>query len=376
VLATRRCQGGNSTAEPGELDLEGTLPVDGGLAVWRAGQEGPELKLPVILFPSSDLLLVGQTKRMHLFEERWVNMVDTARRNYGGVIGLVYFSPDSNVVDVITTAEVIACGNLGPAGRMVTVRGSARARLRGLSPAVANPDQWGVALVEELPEVLPEDLEHTGEGEPIAAELLAAEVASLIQELDLKLPESSEGAAPEGAAAAEGAAADGMAAARGAGVEAAAEEEDSGDEDFEATANRDAGPKLWTHERSTPEESFSVLAGAGSWYERREEVRKTLSGVPLVPQPREFEDLDAAWGLDMDSQSGGPGGKAAVVTFYAALGAADLQTRLELFTGRSRSLSHRMRDLLQQLRELQGMARARRAVAGVFSGEADGKASA
>jgi len=314
------------------------VPRDGGLATWRSGQAGPEKEVPAILFPINDLLLLGHTKRMHLFEPRWVNMIDTARRIHGGVIGLLYFSPDGDVVDVVTIAEVISVGNLGNAGRMVVVRGAGRARLRGLSPAVVAPDQSGVALVEELPELLREDLKADSEGGPAAAEVAAAELGSIVQELDLSGP-----------------------------VEPAAASEAAGEEG-EAEASGGAGPELWTHERASAAEDFAALAGT-AWERQWERVRRTLAGVPLAPPSGELELFGLA---ATNLEAAPPGCKAAVAALYAALGAASLPTRLELFTGRGQSLTQRLRALAEQVRELQGMARARRALAGVFGGDEAG----
>ncbi|CAE8704548.1 unnamed protein product [Polarella glacialis] len=144
-----------------------------GLAAFRRGAENPsEMKLPVILFPVSDLLLIGHTKRMHLYEPRWVAMVDAALADFEGVLGLVYFDGEMDIVKVCTIAEIVSINTLGVHGRMVTVRGVSRGQLKGLSSQVASGDEWGVAICEELAEA----------EAPVEAEAEAvAEVEAVVQ---------------------------------------------------------------------------------------------------------------------------------------------------------------------------------------------------
>lgn len=312
---------------------------DRGLGLWRAVQGWrDQLTVPTILFPITDLLLIGHTKRMHLFEPRWVDMVDTAVGSSCGVIGLVYIhDARGGVALTATLAEVIACSNLGSAGRMVTVRGVARAKLLGLSEAVAQPGKWGVAVVSELPEIQTEDCSSGG----VAA--LAAELAQLTRGLDLSMPgtESEAPAGQEDAPAPEGAAASGG---------------EPGDGEDEPDA-----PELWTHERPPTEEAFGAQPDADRWEQELQGVGEQLQDVPLSCA----EKVECTGEL-----------REAVATLYAVLGKTALETRIELFQSpEDVSLEQRLQQLTEMLSEKQGMARARRAIAAALDTGGDSKGS-
>jgi len=294
------------------------------------------MRLPVILFPASDLLLLGGTKRMHLFEPRWVDMVGTSRNTFNSMVGVMYFGDSGDVVPVLTIAEIVACSILGSAGRMVTVRGVARARVRGLTEEVISADGWGLALVEELPELSADDLlvasgegPDSGNGQAIK---LAADLDALLSELDLSPP------GPQGSASQDSPVE----------VDEADSAKDEGDQQTDAPEI-----KLWTHERVSPKENFASIS-AEAWPARRTASRTNLAGVPISAGEGITASADA---LD------------AVACFYAALGGASLRTRVELFLNTDLALAERLQVLADLIQQKQGMARARRSLASMFSEE-------
>lgn len=299
-----------------------------GLAGWRAQQKDDTMSVPTILFPVSDLLLIGHTKRMHLFEPRWVNMIDTARAESNGIIGLVYFDGRGEVVLTTTLAEVIACSNLGSAGRMVTVRGVSRARLSGLSEEVLSPRRWGVALVSELPEICP------GDGPSGGVATAASELVQLVLGLDLSVPGSEAPSSLD--------------------VPAHSGATDKSDADNGEVPDT---PELWTHEQPSTQEELGRGFDADVWARELEAVNTQIQGVPLCRAG------EGQWNGDS---------RDAVATLYAVLGRAALQTRIELFESpQEMGLEQRLRSLVNTLQEKQGMARARRAIAAAFTPSGD-----
>lgn len=282
---------------------------DGGLATWRSSEVGQKGEIPVIWFPAEDLLLVGHTKQMHLYEPRWVDMVDSARRLYGGIFALVYMINDGRSLSLLRTAtvvEVVACNNLGEAGRVLTVRAVARCSLQGFSKEISE-ESWGVARVNVIPETLKEDAQ--------SASSAKRGLMALLENLDLTMPGSSRGSQPSGATA------------------------------IGAEEKQPDGPRLWTHQRGSIEEDFTV-----QWTSLIAGVQSTLSGVPL-----NLED-----GMPLETEQELMQG---VATYYAALSRSDISVRIELFSDSKRSLTERVEDLSKRLEEKQGMARARRAIA-------------
>jgi len=284
---------------------------DGGLVAWRSSEVGQKGELPVILFPAEDLLLVGQTKQMHLFEPRWVDMVDSARGLYGGIFALIYIINDGrnlSVLRVATVVEVTACNNLGEAGRQLTVRAVARCSLEGFSKEISE-DTWGVAKVSEIPEAFMEDTTCANDAQ--------RGLMALLENLDLTVPGSTESSRPSGAAA------------------------------LGTEEKQPESPRLWTHQRGSIEEDFTV-----QWTSFIAGMQSTLSGIPL--------NLENGMPVDTETEKDLI---QVVATYYAALSRSDISVRIEFFSDCKRSLTERVEDLSKQLEEKQGMARARRAIA-------------
>jgi len=102
-------------------------------------------------------------------------------------------------------------------------------------------------------------------------------------------------------------------------------------------------PKLWTHQRGSIEEDFTV-----QWTSVIADMQSNLADVPLSVGNRTRRTHELIEG---------------VATYYAALSRSDISVRIEFFSDRSRSLIERVEDLSNRLEEKQGMARARRAIA-------------
>eukprot|EP00931_Biecheleriopsis_adriatica_P040541 TRINITY_DN23235_c0_g1_i3.p1 TRINITY_DN23235_c0_g1~~TRINITY_DN23235_c0_g1_i3.p1 ORF type:complete len:264 (+),score=64.12 TRINITY_DN23235_c0_g1_i3:338-1129(+) len=256
-------------------------------------------------------------------------MVDAARAKFNGIFGMVFLDGDMDIVRVVSVVEIVACNTLGVHGRVVTVRAISRGMLKGLSPQAASPSDWGVGLIEELPEI--EYAEDISGGVPVLG--AARKLCDLLESLDVVQP--TAGFRPE-----------------------KADEDDR--EELDKTqkgAESEEDLQLWTHERTSPQDSFENLTPK-AWQQCRGAVLQQLRGVPLcmLPVPGEHHAEEAL---------------EAAAVLYAALSYASLQTRFELWANPEWSLARRLQELTEKISEIQGMARARRALAGVF-GDGEG----
>jgi len=297
------------------------LVSDGGLDIWRMKTPlppGSGREIPYIFFPLQDLLLPGHLKRMHLFEERWVRMVDRSRKEFGGTFAVLYVDGDRKILDVATVVDIVACNNLGvAAGRMITARGVGRLKLMGLS------DNQYICLAREMLEVESCDLNTW---EKIDTSFRA--LSDMCNDLDLVVEVKEE-------------------------ADAAGETQRGAEE--EASSDDEEVDRLWrTHERTSFEPTFS-----GDWAEKLDVVQYALDGVPLAG----FESLDER---TEDQQVW----TSRVAAFYAALGGLDIRARLAIFNSSS-SLQERLALLCSSLEEAAGLAEAKRAIASAFSGDSE-----
>ncbi|CAE7282908.1 unnamed protein product, partial [Symbiodinium necroappetens] len=290
-----------------------------GLSSWRQTHTtDKEVKVPVILFGISDLLLPGRTKRMHLFEPRWARMIDAARKDFCGIFCMLYVD-DSQIVPVASLVEIVACDDLGMHGRKVQVRCVGRGSLRGLTEQVTSPNHWGLALVEELPEaVLPQDLLDL-DADAGDAGRTAAVVAGRLSEVmaPRRIPPVPRG------------------------LSLSPSPFNRGEHE---------GPVMWTHEREEAAESLGQLT-ADAWRQRLEDVTRTLRGVPVCTTPQSAEAAVCP----------------SLAVAYAALSFLSLERRIDFFRNEDWDLTKRLEVLEKQMVEVQGMARARKALAGVFT---------
>eukprot|EP00929_Paragymnodinium_shiwhaense_P065639 TRINITY_DN32887_c0_g1_i1.p1 TRINITY_DN32887_c0_g1~~TRINITY_DN32887_c0_g1_i1.p1 ORF type:complete len:430 (-),score=124.44 TRINITY_DN32887_c0_g1_i1:174-1463(-) len=310
-----------------------TVMTDGGLAFWRTRVMEKKRPVPIIFFPVLDLLLPGQTKRMHLFEPRWVDMVEEARSDYGGIIGMIYYLGNGQLLPILTIVEIIDVFNMGEAGRMVTVRAVARGRVHEISKQAVERDQWGCALVEELQEATAEEF-LPGSDAYDQCKDLAQELSQRCEDIDLSEPLKQE----QEASAKEAPSQQGDAKSE----KAQKEEEDSGDSD---------GPVLWGHERQSHKADFE------SWADRLEVIKRNLQGV--IPMSRAAADeLTEKVDLDM------------MACFYAALAGSHLRERLDFFLKGTKdypSLHSRLTALNDKLKEAENLASVKRSLASAFS---------
>lgn len=294
-------------AASGDKDV-GAPDRPGGLSKFRELQSVgyPDLKVPVILFPVEDLLLPGRRKRMHLFEPRWVSMVEFSLKTCGGIFGMLYFD-DGELFPVLSLVEIMSCNNLESQGRIVQVRAVGRARLKGLTEEVISAMDWGLALVEEMTEVFEADFDAAN---------TALELSKLMEDLDITVTTAEDAATEEGAAEPE-------------------------------------VPQLWTHQREVVRGNLVGLSPE-KWHQLKSETAGQLKGVPMrttMPssQHREADSL-------------------ALAVLYASLSQVSLPLRKKFFVS-SETLAKRLKVMSEKISELQGMARARRALAGVFGND-------
>eukprot|EP00435_Cladocopium_sp_Y103_P017365 s1077_g4.t1 len=308
-VARSSVRGIKAASASGDKDV-GTPGRPGGLSKFRElqGVGYPDLKVPVILFPVEDLLLPGRRKQMHLFEPRWVSMVEFSLKMCGGIFGMLYFD-DGELFPVLSLVEIMSCNNLESQGRIVQVRAVGRARLKGLTEEVISAMDWGLALVEEMPEVFEADFDAAN---------TALELSMLMEDLDITVTTTEDAATEEGAAEPE-------------------------------------VPQLWTHQREVVRGNLAQLSPE-KWHQLKEETAGQLKGVPMrttMPSSLDREVTDSL---------------AALAVLYASLSQVSLPLRKEFFVS-SETLVKRLKVMSEKISELQGMARARRALAGVFGND-------
>eukprot|EP00320_Phaeocystis_rex_P006722 CAMPEP_0119093972 /NCGR_PEP_ID=MMETSP1178-20130426/164782_1 /TAXON_ID=33656 /ORGANISM="unid sp, Strain CCMP2000" /LENGTH=238 /DNA_ID=CAMNT_0007077671 /DNA_START=17 /DNA_END=729 /DNA_ORIENTATION=+ len=99
-----------------------SLPRAHGLAAtqWlKAGRAGPLVsaaadepataghwKLGLLPFPLADCLLPGESKQVHLYEARFIQLFANAANSHHDCLGAMYFTPSGNVAAVSTLLEV------------------------------------------------------------------------------------------------------------------------------------------------------------------------------------------------------------------------------------------------------------------------------
>ena len=112
--------------EPSPLLLLGlalcSLPGAQSLAAakWlKAGRAGPLItnaadepataghwKLGLLPFPISDCLLPGETKQVHLYEARFIQLFADSASSHHDCLGAMYYTPNGNVAMISTLLEV------------------------------------------------------------------------------------------------------------------------------------------------------------------------------------------------------------------------------------------------------------------------------
>jgi hypothetical protein len=116
----------NSMLERSRLVLLGlalcSLPGAQSLAAakWlKAGRAGPLVtnaadepataghwKLGLLPFPISDCLLPGETKQVHLYEARFIQLFADSASSHHDCLGAMYYTPSGNVAMISTLLEV------------------------------------------------------------------------------------------------------------------------------------------------------------------------------------------------------------------------------------------------------------------------------
>jgi len=290
----------------------------GGLAAWRSIKGGCKGELPTLTLPIEELLLPGYTKQMHLYDAGQVDSFDVAQSRYCGLLALVYVvssSDSKQVLSFATVAETTAFTSLDAAGRIITLRSVGRVHLDGISTVVSSVGGWGAAMVEEIPEIC--------SGDDQLVEQAIKELTQFLASQDILQP----------------------------GMEATLAGPSLADPAHAEENEENERPNgLRPCMRKQDIEGGSIESRWDEWITH---IAQTLSGVPLSS---EEHIAVVAWSRML----------AGVALLYGLLGSADLATRVEYFTMPDQILTARLRYMLEMLREKQGMARARHAIATVF----------
>jgi len=203
------------------------------------------------------------------------------------------------------------------------VKGVSRGQLCGLSEDAIIPGSWGIALVNEFPELTLDDFsEDMSRADFVTA---SSELMRVVRGLDLSEPGSTFSSSQDSLTA----------------IAATVHDLEVGE-----------SPQLWTHERPSPDEALGRGMGDDEWMKMLKSVTRQLTGVSLRVKGAQLSD--EAYN--------------AVAIFYAVLGQSAFETRREMFElPGDIGLGQRLRLLADVLRERQGMAQARRSLAAVFA---------
>eukprot|EP00611_Tribonema_gayanum_P015884 TRINITY_DN277_c2_g1_i2.p1 TRINITY_DN277_c2_g1~~TRINITY_DN277_c2_g1_i2.p1 ORF type:complete len:361 (-),score=87.95 TRINITY_DN277_c2_g1_i2:1419-2501(-) len=114
---------------------------------WRELQPGPGRKLGCLPFTVDDAICIGETRRMHLYEARFLALFETALQKRGGCVGAAIFS-GSGLFPIAPLCDIVAWERK-PVGVEVTIRCVGRARLYGLDEVDPFVDALAAEIVDD-----------------------------------------------------------------------------------------------------------------------------------------------------------------------------------------------------------------------------------
>jgi hypothetical protein len=103
-----------------------------GVAEWQESQEGPTRQLGCLPFSFDDVPCVGETRKLHLYEARFLALFETALHKRGGCVGACIFSEDGGLLPVAALCDIVGWDRR-PVGVEVILRCVGRAQLFDLA---------------------------------------------------------------------------------------------------------------------------------------------------------------------------------------------------------------------------------------------------
>jgi hypothetical protein len=115
--------------------------------------EEPLRSICILPFPCEELLLIGQTKQLRLYEDRFIELFDDVMENHEGVVAMGLIAA-SGIIKTVPLCEVEAYNRMEGFGIFVTIRAVGRASLTD----VTKQDPYIKAMCYELTDKHPPDL--------------------------------------------------------------------------------------------------------------------------------------------------------------------------------------------------------------------------
>jgi hypothetical protein len=103
-----------------------------GVAEWQESQEGPTRQLGCLPFSFDDVPCVGETRKLHLYEARFLALFEAALHKRGGCVGACIFSEDGGLLPVAALCDIVGWDRR-PVGVEVVLRCVGRAQLFDLA---------------------------------------------------------------------------------------------------------------------------------------------------------------------------------------------------------------------------------------------------
>lgn len=104
----------------------------------------------VLPFPFDDVLLQGETKQLRLFEDRFVELFNTAMDKHNGMVAMGLIA-DSGIIQTIPICEIEAYNRMEGFGIFVTIRVVGRATLLELSQQEPFIKATCIEIVDKIP---------------------------------------------------------------------------------------------------------------------------------------------------------------------------------------------------------------------------------
>ena len=148
--------------------------------------------VPILPFPFSDVLLMGQRKQLNLYERRFHDLFDDAMENHAGVVGMGLLAGNNGMITTMPLCEVesytrfganedwIDRGDgMGNGSVIVTIRAVGRAKIVG---ELLQEEPYMKARVVEIfdEDVKTIGLKEGGASDGVKGESSPSEVASLV----------------------------------------------------------------------------------------------------------------------------------------------------------------------------------------------------
>jgi hypothetical protein len=133
-LVAVRALADDDDLEPKPREYTGELRANAPLVAERV------VELPAMLFPAAEVLLPGSAQTLHLYEARFLALLDHARNRTGGAFAHVTFAPDDEddvdggtrlcTIATLCRIEDVEKDETSGVGAVVTVIGESRLELR------------------------------------------------------------------------------------------------------------------------------------------------------------------------------------------------------------------------------------------------------